>query len=123
MQSCEPFDYMASDESAWLNEVFSGAPLCELHLHLEGSVDPATLRLLDSSLGREEAEQPYRFSSFSRLHRELQVHRATAADAGRLCASRQEAGGSASGTGGGIRGGDAVGRGAVVEGTRDCRIL
>ena len=56
---------MASDESAWLNEVFSGAPLCELHLHLEGSVDPATLRLLDSSLGREEAEQAYRFSSFS----------------------------------------------------------
>ena len=40
-------------------------PLCELHLHLEGSVDPATLRLLDPEVGREEAEQPYRFTDFA----------------------------------------------------------
>lgn len=49
-------DYMASDRST---------PLCELHLHLEGSVGPATLRLLDRELGPEEAAQPYRFSSFA----------------------------------------------------------
>ncbi len=39
--------------------------LCELHLHLEGSVDPATLRLLDPELTQEEAEAPYRFTDFS----------------------------------------------------------
>ena len=47
---------MASHEST---------PLCELHLHLEGSVDPATLRMLDPELGLEEAGQPYRFTSFA----------------------------------------------------------
>jgi len=36
-----------------------------LHLHLEGSVDPATLCLLDPSIGLVEAEQAYRFSSFA----------------------------------------------------------
>jgi aminodeoxyfutalosine deaminase len=40
-------------------------PLCELHLHLEGSVDPATLRLLDPSLTAETAEAPYRFTDFA----------------------------------------------------------
>jgi adenosine deaminase/aminodeoxyfutalosine deaminase len=39
--------------------------LCELHLHLEGSVDPATLCLLDPSLRREVAEQAYHFNSFA----------------------------------------------------------
>lgn len=40
-------------------------PLCELHLHLEGSVDPATLRLLDPGLTPEQAEAPYRFNDFA----------------------------------------------------------
>jgi aminodeoxyfutalosine deaminase len=40
-------------------------PLCELHLHLEGSVDPATLCMLDPGLTPQEAAQPYRFTSFS----------------------------------------------------------
>jgi aminodeoxyfutalosine deaminase len=55
------FDYMATNGSTSLGETL----LCELHLHLEGSVDPATLRMLDSGLGQEEAEQPYRFRDFS----------------------------------------------------------
>ncbi len=37
----------------------------ELHLHLEGSVDPATLCLLDPDLGMAEAAQVYRFSTFA----------------------------------------------------------
>src|SRR6185369_3533811 len=40
-------------------------PLCELHLHLEGSVDPPTLRMLDPSLSAEDAEAPYRFTNFA----------------------------------------------------------
>lgn len=39
--------------------------LCELHLHLEGSVDAATLLLLDPGLTAEVAEAAYRFSSFA----------------------------------------------------------
>ncbi len=39
--------------------------LCELHLHLEGSVDSATLRLLDPTLTEEQAEAPYRFKDFA----------------------------------------------------------
>jgi adenosine deaminase/aminodeoxyfutalosine deaminase len=50
-----PFNYMASGENA----------LCELHLHLEGSVDPATLCVLDPSLTPETAEAPYRFTDFA----------------------------------------------------------
>lgn len=47
---------MASDKST---------PLCELHLHLEGSVDPATLLRLDPDLTTLQAEQPYHFSNFA----------------------------------------------------------
>jgi aminodeoxyfutalosine deaminase len=39
--------------------------LCELHLHLEGSIDLATLRLLDPELTPEETRAPYRFSDFA----------------------------------------------------------
>ena len=55
------FDYMASDAPVSSGEDF----LCELHLHLEGSVDPATLRLLDPTLTVEESEAPYRFTDFA----------------------------------------------------------
>ena len=40
-------------------------PLCELHLHLEGSVGPDTLRLLDPALTPEQAEAPYSVSDFA----------------------------------------------------------
>jgi aminodeoxyfutalosine deaminase len=49
------FNYMVSDT----------ATPCELHLHLEGSVDPLTLRLIDPRLTTEEAEAPYHFSGFA----------------------------------------------------------
>ena len=54
--------YMASDSAGRSRpKTF----LCELHLHLEGSVDPATLRLLDPDLTPEDAEAPYRFKDFA----------------------------------------------------------
>jgi aminodeoxyfutalosine deaminase len=39
--------------------------LCELHLHLEGSVDPATLCMLDPQLTLEQAEAAYQFNDFA----------------------------------------------------------
>ena len=39
--------------------------LCELHLHLEGSAGPATLRMLDPHLSAEASTAPFRFSDFS----------------------------------------------------------
>src|SRR5215472_7440467 len=55
-QSCDPH-YMASDGS--------GNQLCELHLHLEGSAGPETLRMLDPELSVEASSAPFRFSDFS----------------------------------------------------------
>ena len=52
--------YMASDIGQRSSEV----ALCELHLHLEGSVDAATLRLLDPDLTPRQADDVYRFSDF-----------------------------------------------------------
>lgn len=52
---------MAPNETAFCD----GRLLCELHLHLEGSVSPATLRLLDPALSEEEAAAPYRFTDFA----------------------------------------------------------
>ncbi|HEY3838724.1 MAG TPA: adenosine deaminase [Bryobacteraceae bacterium] len=53
--------YMASESKIRVTET----PLCELHLHLEGSVDPTTLRRLDPQLTVEQAEAPYRFTDFA----------------------------------------------------------
>ena len=39
--------------------------LCELHLHLEGSVAPAALVELDPALTRDDAEAAYRFQDFA----------------------------------------------------------
>lgn len=39
--------------------------LCELHLHLEGTVDRETIRLLDPSLSREMADAAWDFSDFA----------------------------------------------------------
>lgn len=41
------------------------APLAELHLHLEGAIEPATLAEIDPALTPEMVEQQYRFTSFS----------------------------------------------------------
>src|ERR1051326_4256788 len=61
-QSCDPsIIYMAPNETAFCD----GRLLCELHLHLEGSVSPATLRLLDPGLSAEQAASPYRFTDFA----------------------------------------------------------
>lgn len=46
--------------SAWLKEL----PKAELHVHLEGSVDAATLCEIDSTLSREEAEIGYCYEDF-----------------------------------------------------------
>ena len=47
------------------SDIASENLLCELHLHLEGSVDPQTLRMLDPGLSSGEAEAPYRFTDFA----------------------------------------------------------
>jgi len=49
--------YMATDAAK--------KKLCELHLHLEGSAGPQTLRMLDPPLSAEKAEAPYRFTTFT----------------------------------------------------------
>lgn len=48
-----------------LAEPSTEGSLCELHLHLEGSADPATLCLLDPTLTPEEAGAPYQFTDFA----------------------------------------------------------
>jgi len=46
--------------TAWLKEL----PKAELHVHLEGSIDAATLCEIDGTLSREEAEAGFRYSDF-----------------------------------------------------------
>lgn len=43
----------------------SRAPLAELHLHLEGSIEPGTLCEIDPSLTEEQVRERYRFTTFT----------------------------------------------------------
>ena len=56
---------MAWDIATSLKEISPASLLCELHLHLEGSVDPGTLCLLSPGLTPDQAAAPYRFTDFA----------------------------------------------------------
>jgi adenosine deaminase/aminodeoxyfutalosine deaminase len=45
-------------------ETIRALPKCELHVHLEGSLQPETLMELDSSLSREEIGRRYSYTNF-----------------------------------------------------------
>jgi len=50
---------------AAMRKFIEGLPKAELHLHLEGSMEPATLAELDPSVSIEEAERMYRYPDFA----------------------------------------------------------
>jgi aminodeoxyfutalosine deaminase len=45
-------------------DIFRHRPKAELHLHLEGSVEPAALREMDPSITAEEIDAAYRYEDF-----------------------------------------------------------
>lgn len=50
---------------AFMIDVVRDWPKAELHVHLEGSIQPETLVVIDSGLSIEEARARYRFSDFA----------------------------------------------------------
>ncbi len=48
-----------------MNNFIEGLPKAELHLHLEGSMEPETLVELDPTISIEEAQRMYRYPNFA----------------------------------------------------------
>lgn len=73
-----------------LRDFIRNLPKAELHLHLEGSIDPATVRELDPDLSLDEIQRHYQYSDFPGfIQAYIWVHRKLASPEGYALVTRK----------------------------------